>query len=81
MNSLSYEKYLHPLIKSKSIEQNTEEIFCDTQGHPIMVRFAVLNEGLIGHVEKMYLEYNLKSSFTLSSKICVYISLSFVLFN
>jgi hypothetical protein len=52
-----YDKYIHPLMKSKSIDQNTEEIFADTQGHPIMVRFAVFNEGLIGHVEKMYLEY------------------------
>ena len=37
-------------------------IFKDTEGHPIMVRFSVLNEGLTAHVEQMYLEYLLDKS-------------------
>ncbi len=52
-----YRSYLNPVLKNKSIELNTDTIFKDTKGHPIMVRFAVLNEGLSGHIEQMYLEY------------------------
>ncbi len=52
-----YQSFLNPLIKNNSLKQNTDEIFKYTQGHPIMVRFAALNEGLTPHVEKMYLEY------------------------
>ncbi|HXT84693.1 MAG TPA: ATP-binding protein, partial [Verrucomicrobiae bacterium] len=52
-----YHSFLNPILKNKSIEQNTYTIFKDTKGHPIMVRFAVLNEGLSGHIEQMYLEY------------------------
>ena len=52
-----YLSFINPLLKNKSIQQNTDAIFKDTQGHPIMVRFAVLNEGLSGHIEQMYFEY------------------------
>ena len=54
---LLYRPFLNQSIKNKPLEQNTEEIFKDTKGHPIMVRFAVLNKGLTAHVEQMYAEY------------------------
>ena len=52
-----YHRFLHPLIKGKSIVRNTADIFKILKGHPIMVRFAALNNGLVTHVEQMYFEY------------------------
>jgi tetratricopeptide (TPR) repeat protein len=52
-----YHYLRQPLIENKSIEQNTDEIFKHTEGYPIMVRYAVLNEGLSNHVEKMFQEF------------------------
>ena len=52
-----YKEYLHPLIRYKSLEENANEIFEDTKGHPIMVRFSVLQNGLESHVKQMYTGY------------------------
>jgi tetratricopeptide (TPR) repeat protein len=41
-------------LKNKSTDENTQEIFEDTKGHPIMVRFSVLKKGLTNHVRQMY---------------------------
>ncbi len=54
---IKYKDFLHITRRNKTIEENANEIFKDTQGHPIMVRFSVLNEGLNSHVQNMYLEY------------------------
>ena len=54
---VKYKDFLYIDRKYKSIEQNANEIFDDTDGYPIMVRFSVLNEGLDAHVKKMYIEY------------------------
>jgi tetratricopeptide (TPR) repeat protein len=53
------EKYKKYQIKkrNKSLEQHAQEIFKYTNGHPIMVRFAVLQNGLENHVKKMYADY------------------------
>jgi hypothetical protein len=53
-----YQEFRNQSTKNNSLEQNAEEIFEDTiEGHPIMVRFAVLNQGLSGHVEQLYAEH------------------------
>ena len=41
-----YEEYLPENRKQKSIEENAKEIFEDTGGHPIMVKFSVVGKGL-----------------------------------
>ena len=43
--------------KQKSIEVNAKEIFEDTGGHPIMVKFAVFGKGLREDVEDRYGRY------------------------
>ncbi len=54
---VKYDEFLSPDRKSKTLGQNADEIFEDTNGYPIMVRYSVLNEGLDAHVKKMYREY------------------------
>ena len=58
-------KYLEFLDISKlqtPLEQITEEIYNDTKGYPILVRFSVLNQGLRLHVKEMYEEYILEKT-------------------
>ena len=57
-----YKGHLHDGIKHKSIQDNTNEIFKDTKGHPIMVRFSALNNGLKSHVRQMYKDYLLENN-------------------
>ncbi len=52
-----YEEYLPEKRKQKSIEENAKEIFEDTGGHPIMVKFAVVGKGLREDVEDRYGRY------------------------
>jgi tetratricopeptide (TPR) repeat protein len=52
-----YEHYLHSSIKNESIEEIAKMVFKDTNGHPIMVKFACFNEGLRTHVNDMYLSH------------------------
>jgi tetratricopeptide (TPR) repeat protein len=56
-----YKENIHDSIKNKSIEENTLEIFKSTKGHPIMVRFSVLQNGLKSHVIQMYTDYLLEN--------------------
>ena len=55
-----YKEYLHPSKKNKTVEENAHEIFEDTQGHPIMIRFSVLQDGLKTHVNRMYADHLVK---------------------
>ncbi len=48
--------------RQKPIEQIAEEIYNDTKGYPILVRFSVLNQGLRLHVKQMYEEYILEKT-------------------
>jgi tetratricopeptide (TPR) repeat protein len=52
-----YKEYLHPSKRTKSVEENAREIFTDTKGYPIMIRFSVLQDGLKTHVKRMYNDY------------------------
>ena len=52
-----YKAYLHQSKKNKTVEENAQAIFKDTEGHPIMVRFSVLQNGLENHVMQMYTDY------------------------
>jgi tetratricopeptide (TPR) repeat protein len=52
-----YEKDLPYSIKNKLIEENAKEIWKYTNGHPIMVRFSVFQNGLENHVESMYKDF------------------------
>jgi len=52
-----YEEHLHHYKRNKTIEENAREIFIDTKGHPIMVRFSILQDGLRTHVKRMYTDY------------------------
>ena len=52
-----YEEYLPEKRKQKSIEENAKEIFEDTRGHPIMVKFSVFGKGLREDVEDRYGRY------------------------
>ena len=52
-----YKENIHPSKRNKSIEENAHEIFKDTKGHPIMVRFSVLQDGLRTHVKRMYTDH------------------------
>ena len=52
-----FEEYLPEKRKQKSIEENAKEIFEDTGGHPIMVKFAVFGKGLREDVEDRYGRY------------------------
>ena len=65
--------YFYLIIrKYKTIEQNANEIFEDTNGYPIMVRFSVLNEGLDVHVKKMYREYLVDNNIPNANKLRMY---------
>ena len=44
------------------MEENAHEIYKDIQGHPIMVRFSVLQNGLENHVMQMYADYLLENN-------------------
>ena len=48
--------------RHKPLEQIIEEIYNDTKGYPILVRFSVLNQGLRLHVKQMYEEYILEKT-------------------
>ena len=52
-----YREYLDSSLRNKSIDENFQVIFNDTKGHPIMVRFSVLKNGLRNHVRQMYDQY------------------------
>jgi tetratricopeptide (TPR) repeat protein len=52
-----YKDNVHISNRSKSIVDFAHEIFEDTKGHPIMVRFSVIQDGLKTHVEQMYNEH------------------------
>ena len=52
-----FEEYLPEKRKQRSIEENAKEIFEDTGGHPIMVKFAVFGKGLREDVEDRYGRY------------------------
>ena len=54
---IQYQDFLPQSKRRKPFEQIAKEIFEDTCGYPIMVRFSVLNEGLLPHVIQMYLDY------------------------
>ena len=51
-----YKEY-NTQLRNISIEEHARKIFKDTEGHPIMVRFSVLQNGLENHVKKMYTDY------------------------
>ena len=52
-----YKAYLPDNRKQRSIEENASEIFKDTRGHPIMVKFSVFQRGLRADVEDRYGRY------------------------
>jgi tetratricopeptide (TPR) repeat protein len=52
-----YKEYYRSLKRNNSMVEHAQEIFNDTKGHPIMVRFSVLQNGLENHVKKMYTDY------------------------
>ena len=52
-----YHDYLPDSRKNKSIEKNAEEIYQDTKGNPILVRFLVTGEGLLNDVKSRYKNY------------------------
>ncbi len=52
-----YEKDIPLSIKNKSIEENAKEIWKYTNGHPIMVRFSVFQNGLENHVKQIYKDF------------------------
>jgi tetratricopeptide (TPR) repeat protein len=54
---VKYKDLLYVTRRKKTVEENANDIFKDTNGYPIMVRFSVLNEGLEIHVKEMYREY------------------------
>ena len=64
-----YGIFLSEYRKYKTIEQNANEIFEDTNGYPIMVRFSVLNEGLDVHVKKMYRDYLVDNNIPNANKL------------
>ena len=57
-----YKEYLHPTKRNKPVEENAQEIFKDTKGHPIMVRFSIIQDGLRTHVKRMYTDYLLQNN-------------------
>ncbi len=60
MKSEFIEKYkdnIHFSRKNKSFEENANEIYDDTYGYPILVRFFVLDNGILTHVKEMYRVY------------------------
>jgi tetratricopeptide (TPR) repeat protein len=52
-----YKEHLHPSKRNKSIEEIAYEVFTDTKGYPIMVRFSLIQDGLKSHVVQMYTDY------------------------
>ncbi|HSF51526.1 MAG TPA: tetratricopeptide repeat protein [Nitrososphaeraceae archaeon] len=52
-----YREYWDSSLRNKSIDENAQAIFNDTKGHPIMVRFSVLKNGLKNHVRQMYQDW------------------------
>ncbi len=52
-----YKEYLPENRKQKSIEENAKEIFEETGGSPIMVKFSVFGKGLREDVEDRYGRY------------------------
>jgi tetratricopeptide (TPR) repeat protein len=56
-----YREYWNSSLRNKSIDENAQEIFEDTKGHPIMVRFSLLKNGLKNHVREMYQYWLLNS--------------------
>ena len=52
-----YKEHLPKNLKQISIEENAKVIFDDTGGHPIMVKFSVIGEGLQRDVEDRYGRY------------------------
>lgn len=62
-------EFIDKYKKNKISNSNADEIFYETQGYPIMVKFAVLNEGLKVHVEKMYHQYIVEKSIINSKKL------------
>ena len=52
-----YQDNLSDEKKTKSIDENARDIFNDTAGHPVMVKFSVLGEGLMKDVRNRYFLY------------------------
>jgi ABC-type dipeptide/oligopeptide/nickel transport system ATPase subunit len=52
-----YRDYWDSSLRNKSVDENAQEIYKDTKGHPIMVRFSVLKNGLKNHVREMYQDW------------------------
>jgi tetratricopeptide (TPR) repeat protein len=52
-----YSDYWDSSLMNKSVDENAQVIFEDTKGHPIMVRFSVLKNGLKNHVRQMYQDW------------------------
>jgi len=49
-----YREHCDSSLRNRSVNENAQAIFEDTKGHPIMVRFSVLKNGLKNHVRDMY---------------------------
>jgi tetratricopeptide (TPR) repeat protein len=58
-----YKEHLHSSKRNKSIEENAREIYEDTEGHPIMVRFSIFQDGLKTHVKRMYTDYLIENKY------------------
>ena len=64
-----YKDNVHISKRNKNITDFAHEIIEDTKGHPIMVRFSLLQDGLRTHVEKMYAEYLVENNFPNTERI------------
>jgi tetratricopeptide (TPR) repeat protein len=52
-----FSSYLPENRKNKSLEQNTDEIFKETLGHPVLVRYEVTGGGLRKDIENRFRNY------------------------
>ena len=64
-----YRDYYNSTQRNITMEERAQEIFKDTEGHPIMVRFSVLQNGLENHVKKMYTDYLVKNEVPITDRI------------
>ena len=57
-----YKDFISPSIKDKPIQETAHKIHTYTDGHPIMVRFSVLQNGLENHIKEAYRKYLLENN-------------------
>jgi tetratricopeptide (TPR) repeat protein len=66
-----YWDFLDSLSKYSSAESIAKNLYSDTRGHPVLVKFGVLKKGLRNHVRKLFVEYILENSKVNSKKLTV----------